>query len=80
MTSFSGADITGANLTGVGIHGVILCNTTMQNGRINNSSCESMVRKHTTERRHCVDTYGAEHPRNTAFKLKWEKHFNYQIQ
>ena len=38
-TNFSGADLTGANLTGVRIDGVILCNTTMQNGRINKSSC-----------------------------------------
>ena len=38
-TNFSGADLTGANLTGVRIDGVILCKTTMQNGKINNSSC-----------------------------------------
>lgn len=38
-TNFSGADLTGANLTEVRIDGVILCNTTMHNGSINNSSC-----------------------------------------
>ena len=40
-TNFSGADLTGANLTGVHIDGVILCNTTMQYGTINNSSCKN---------------------------------------
>ena len=40
-TNFSGADLTGANLTGVRIDGVILCNTTMHDGTINNSSCKN---------------------------------------
>ena len=40
-TNFTGADLTGANLGGVSLDGVILCNTTMPDGTINNSSCEN---------------------------------------
>ena len=40
-TNFTGADLTGANLGGVSLDGVILCNTTMPDGTINNSSCKS---------------------------------------
>jgi uncharacterized protein YjbI with pentapeptide repeats len=40
-TNFTGADLTGANLTGVSLDGVILCNTTMPDGTINNTSCKS---------------------------------------
>ena len=40
-TNFTGADLTGANLGGVSLDGVILCNTTMPDGRINNSSCKN---------------------------------------
>ena len=40
-TNFTGADLTGANLGGVSLDGVILCNTTMPDGKINNSSCEN---------------------------------------
>ena len=38
-TNFTGADLTGAKLGGVSLDGVILCNTTMPDGTINNSSC-----------------------------------------
>lgn len=43
-TNFTGADLTGANLGGVsldGVDGVILCNTTMPDGTINNTSCKN---------------------------------------
>ena len=40
-TNFSGADLTGANLGGVSLDGVILCNTTMPDGTINNTSCKN---------------------------------------
>ena len=40
-TNFSGADLTGANLRGVNLDGVILCNTTMPDGTINNTSCKN---------------------------------------
>ena len=40
-TNFTGADLTGANLRGVSLDGVILCNTTMPDGTINNSSCKN---------------------------------------
>ena len=40
-TNFTGADLTGANLGGVRLNGVILCNTTMPDGTINNTSCEN---------------------------------------
>ena len=40
-TNFTGADLTGANLAGVSLDGVILCNTTMPDGTINNSSCKN---------------------------------------
>ena len=40
-TNFSGADLTGANLRGVSLDGVILCNTTMPDGTINNTSCKN---------------------------------------
>jgi hypothetical protein len=40
-TNFSGADLTGANLSGVSLDGVILCNTTMPDGTINNTSCKN---------------------------------------
>ena len=40
-TNFTGADLTGANLVGVSLGGVILCNTTMPDGTINNTSCEN---------------------------------------
>ena len=40
-TNFTGADLTGANLSGVSLDGVILCNTTMPDGTINNTSCEN---------------------------------------
>ena len=40
-TNFTGADLTGANLGGVSLDGVILCNTTMPDGTINNSSCKN---------------------------------------
>ena len=39
--NFTGADLTGANLGGVSLDGVILCNTTMPDGTINNSSCKN---------------------------------------
>ena len=40
-TNFTGSDLTGANLGGVSLDGVILCNTTMPDGTINNTSCEN---------------------------------------
>jgi uncharacterized protein YjbI with pentapeptide repeats len=40
-TNFTGADLTGANLGGVSLDGAILCNTTMPDGTINNTSCEN---------------------------------------
>jgi uncharacterized protein YjbI with pentapeptide repeats len=40
-TNLTGADLTGANIAGVSLDGVILCNTTMPDGTINNSSCEN---------------------------------------
>jgi len=40
-TNFTGADLTGANLVGVSLDGVILCNTTMPDGTINNTSCKN---------------------------------------
>jgi hypothetical protein len=40
-TNFTGADPTGAKLGGVSLDGVILCNTTMPDGTINNTSCEN---------------------------------------
>jgi hypothetical protein len=40
-TNFTGADLTGANFGGVSLNGVILCNTTMHDGTINNSSCKN---------------------------------------
>ena len=40
-TNFTGADLTGANLGGVSLKGVILCNTTMPDGVINNTSCKN---------------------------------------
>ena len=40
-TNFTGANLTGAILGGVSLDGVILCNTTMPDGTINNSSCKN---------------------------------------
>jgi uncharacterized protein YjbI with pentapeptide repeats len=40
-TNFTGADLTGAKLGGVSLDGAILCNTTMPDGRINNTSCKN---------------------------------------
>jgi uncharacterized protein YjbI with pentapeptide repeats len=40
-TNFTGADLTGAILGGVSLDGVILCNTTMPDGTINNTSCKN---------------------------------------
>jgi uncharacterized protein YjbI with pentapeptide repeats len=40
-TNFSRADLTGAILGGVSLDGVILCNTTMPDGTITNSSCKN---------------------------------------
>ena len=40
-TNFTEADLTGAKLGGVSLDGVILCNTTMPDGTVNNSSCEN---------------------------------------
>ena len=40
-TNFTGVDLTGAILGGVSLDGVILCNTTMPDGTINNTSCEN---------------------------------------
>ena len=39
--SETGSDLSGANLTGVSFDGVILCNTTIPDGTINNSSYEN---------------------------------------
>ena len=40
-TNFTGADLTGAKLGGVSLDGVVLCNTTMPDGTINNTSCKN---------------------------------------
>ena len=40
-TNFTGADLTGAKLGGVSLDGVILCNTTMPDRTINNTSCKN---------------------------------------
>ena len=40
-TNFTGSDLTGAILGGVSLNGVILCNTTMPDGKINNTSCKN---------------------------------------
>ena len=40
-TNFTGANLTGAILGGVSLDGVILCNTTMPDGKINNTSCKN---------------------------------------
>jgi uncharacterized protein YjbI with pentapeptide repeats len=40
-TNFTRADLTGAKLSGVSLDGVILCNTTMPDGTINNTSCKN---------------------------------------
>jgi uncharacterized protein YjbI with pentapeptide repeats len=40
-TNFTGADLSAANLLGVSLDGVILCNTTMPDGTINNTSCKN---------------------------------------
>ena len=40
-TNFTGADLTGATLGEVSLDGVILCNTTMPDGTINNTSCKN---------------------------------------
>jgi uncharacterized protein YjbI with pentapeptide repeats len=40
-TNFTGADLTEAILGGVSLDGVILCNTTMPDGKINNTSCKN---------------------------------------
>jgi hypothetical protein len=40
-TNFTGADLTGAKLGGLSLDGVILCNTTMPDGTINNTSCKN---------------------------------------
>ena len=40
-TSQTITDFTGADLTGVSLDGVILCNTTMPDGTINNTSCKN---------------------------------------
>jgi uncharacterized protein YjbI with pentapeptide repeats len=40
-TSFTEADLTGANLGEVSLDGVILCNTTIPDATINNTSCEN---------------------------------------
>jgi hypothetical protein len=40
-TNLTGADLTGVNLAGVSLDGVILCNTTMPDGTINNTSCKN---------------------------------------
>ena len=34
-------DLSGANLTEVNLDGVVLCNTTMPDGRVNNSGCKN---------------------------------------
>ena len=41
LTNFTGADLTGAILGGVSLDGVTLCNTTMPDGKINNTSCKN---------------------------------------
>jgi uncharacterized protein YjbI with pentapeptide repeats len=41
ITDFTAADLTGANLAGVNLDGVVLCNTTMPDGTINNTSCKN---------------------------------------
>jgi hypothetical protein len=38
--NFTGAYLTGENLGELSLDGVILCNTTMPDGTINNSSCK----------------------------------------
>ena len=43
VTDLSGANLTGANLTEVNLDGVVLCNTTMPDGRVNNSGCKNNV-------------------------------------
>ena len=40
-TNFTEADLTGAKLGGVSLDGVILCNTTMPDETINNTSCKN---------------------------------------
>jgi hypothetical protein len=40
-TNFTRADLTGAKLGGISLDGVILCNTTMPDGTINNTSCKN---------------------------------------
>ena len=40
-TDFTGADLTGAKLGGANLDGVVLCNTTMPDGTINNTSCKN---------------------------------------
>ena len=40
-TSFTGANLTGAIFGGVSLDGIILCNTTMPDGTIKNSSCKN---------------------------------------
>jgi uncharacterized protein YjbI with pentapeptide repeats len=40
-TNFTGANLTGANLGGVSLDGMILCNTTMPDGTIINTSCKN---------------------------------------
>jgi hypothetical protein len=40
-TNFTGADLTGAKLGEVSLDVVILCNTTMPDGAINNTSCKN---------------------------------------
>ena len=40
-TNFTGADLKGASLAGLSLYGVILCNTTMPDGTINDTSCEN---------------------------------------
>ena len=40
-TNFTRTDLTGANLGGVSLDGVILCNATMPDGTINNTSCKN---------------------------------------
>ena len=39
--NLTGANLTGANLTEVNLDGVVLCNTTMPDGRVNNSGCKT---------------------------------------
>jgi uncharacterized protein YjbI with pentapeptide repeats len=40
-TNFTEADFTRANLGGVSLDGFILCNTTIPDGTINNTSCKN---------------------------------------